>query len=532
MSIDIETEQSLFRYGSEWNPKAHAQTKGGYIQGRIALPSTRGDGRLRMSLETFPVAGVPDIISNVQPLILHYVKIGKGRREQDKEPVPNNHHWKLDFLVEKDGSVYIENRTSDLDVNYDGSKRTVPARDLISTVKDGGIILGGKRGQLSFVILTPKQDARAKEASAEEATVGRVLQDRMERKNPRLLDKMIKEFKMAKYMKRVRLRVKFYKETVPGKWTEMCSDISKKPIIDIGSKDIGALELHDVHPLKSCSKGGRKITMMSEYDLADNTIPVFQVWKDGVQREDLDKFLIQPSMNEARTGERAMHIRKSTITFLTPHQPLLHDLGHDAIIRLTLKRDGDGQLANNAFDFGYDHHPTASACPYCDFYIDSNGPVSIQKPSERARPGTKKKQMKTIVRESWSAASPSPRAYSPVDSEPRSPTPYGSPSPSYPSPPTPSYSPTRSETEDDVTSYESMAEGSTVTFVLRDDMNGSTEVRGDKDGNKGIYQLDVIDMILDKSPLPTIKNIIMESSSSNGPTEGNPKFVGGRHIDY
>ena len=198
---------------------------------------------------------------------------------------------------------------------------------------------------------------------------------------------------------------------------------------------------------------------------------------------------------------------------LTPHQPLLHDLGHDAIIRLTLKRDGDGQLANNAFDFGYDHHPTASACPYCDFYIDSNGPVSIQKPSERARPGTKKKQMKTIARDSWPAASPSPRAYSPVDSEPLSPAPYASPS--YPSPPTPSYSPARSEAEDDVASFESNAEGSTVTFVLRDDTNGSTEERGDGDGNKGIYQLDVIDMILDKAPLPTIKNIIMESGSSN-----------------
>ena len=55
---------------------------------------------------------------------------------------------------------------------------------------------------------------------------------------------------MAKFMKRVRLKVRFFKKSLEGKWEEVCSDISKKPIIDIGSKDIGALELHDVNPLK------------------------------------------------------------------------------------------------------------------------------------------------------------------------------------------------------------------------------------------------------------------------------------------
>ena len=466
MSIDIETEQSLFRYGSEWNPKAHAQTKGGYIQGRIGVP--QGHEKLKMTLETFPVAEVPDIIKNVQPLILHYVKIGKGRREQDKEPVPNNHHWKLEFMIEKDGKVYIENRTSDLDFNYDGTKRIIPAKDLISTVKDDGIVLGGKRGQLSFVVLTPKQDARAKEASAEEATVGRVLQDRIGKKNSRLVEKMMKEFKMAKYMKRVRLMVRFYKETRGGKWEEVCSDISKRPIIDIGSKDIGALELHDVSPLKSCSRGGRKITMISEYDLADNTIPVFQVWKDSERREDLEKFLIQPSMNQSSTGERTMNIRKSTITFLTPPQPLINDLGHDATIKLTLKRDGDGTHANNAFDFGYDLHPTSgqhnTMCSYCDAPIDSNVPVVIPKPSERARPGNKKKQMKHIG--------------------------YSTQSPSRPQP---------------VNDMSSNSNDDTVTFTIKESPDSPLD-------NKDNFYGDIMDVILDKSPLQDIM-IFKESNT-------------------
>ena len=529
MSIDIETEQSLFRYGSEWNPKAHAQTKGGYIQGRISLPaaSSHGGGPLKMSLETYPVDGVPDIIKDVQPLILHFVKLGKGRREQDKEPVPNNHHWKLDFLIEKDGKVYIENRTSELDVNYDGSKRSVPAKDLIGMVHDGNIMLGGKRGQLSFVILTPKQDARAKEASAEEATVGRVLRDRMDRKNQRLLEKMIKEFKVAMYMKRVRLRVKFYKETSPGKWTEFWSDISETQIIDIGSKDIGALELHDVHPLKSCSKGGRKITMMSEYDLAENTIPIFQVWKDGVHRKDLDKFLIQPSFTNGRTGERAMYIRKSSITFLTPNQPLLHDLGHEAVIKLTLKRGGDGQLSNNAFDFGYDHHPSTSECPYCDMHIDSSERATIQKPSERARPGTKKKQMKSIK-----TVSSSSRAISPTDYDPHTPTSY----PTSPSLPCPSKSttsaftasPSRLEAEDEMTACCDNAEDSLTLVMCEDSAESATASCGN---SKESYAMKEIDIMLTRTRLPEINDIIMETSST-AEEEEDPELVIGKPLNY
>jgi hypothetical protein len=49
-------------------------------------------------------------------------------------------------------------------------------------------------------------------------------------------------------------------------------------IIDIGSKDIGALQLHDVTPLKSCSRGGRKVVIISEYDLSAQTVPIFQLY--------------------------------------------------------------------------------------------------------------------------------------------------------------------------------------------------------------------------------------------------------------
>lgn len=427
MSIELETRQSLFRYGSEWNPKAHAQTKGGYIQGIISVPPT-SHKVMKMTIETFPVDDVPDLIKNVHPLILHLVKLGKGKREQDKEPVPNSHHWKLDFIV-RNGKVYIQNRTSALDVNFDGSKRNVPMEDLITEVCKGNIVLGGKRGQLNLVILTPKQDARAKDASEEEATVGKVLEDRVQQKNPKVIADMAKVFKNANYMKKVRLQVQFYVKN-NNTWETIASAISPNPIIDIGSKDIGALELYDVSPLKSCSKGGRKIVMVSEYDLAENTMPVFQVWKNGVRRPEMEHLLRQPAMQES--SDRTLCIRKSTVIFLTPAQPNLKRLEPGSQIRITLRRGGDGQFANNSFNFFFEeHNETKKSCIFCHEHIDSNTPIMIQNPPERAKPGNKKKLMKgeqdscpslpKKERSSSVSLNPYSPVYSPAEPKPKQP---------------------------------------------------------------------------------------------------------------
>ena len=54
--------------------------------------------------------------------------------------------------------------------------------------------------------------------------------------------------------------------------------VSEDKIIDIGSKDIGALQLHDVTPLKSCAGGGRKVIIVSEYDLSAQSVPIFQLF--------------------------------------------------------------------------------------------------------------------------------------------------------------------------------------------------------------------------------------------------------------
>ena len=40
-AISLFTTDILLRYKSEWDPRAHAHTKGGYLEGEIRVPRVR-----------------------------------------------------------------------------------------------------------------------------------------------------------------------------------------------------------------------------------------------------------------------------------------------------------------------------------------------------------------------------------------------------------------------------------------------------------------------------------------------------------
>merc|ERR1711953_969405 len=96
------SSQHLFRYASEWDPRAPGHTKGGYLQGQLHLPKHAGD--LRIVLST--VADKPMVLEeeirrthpdleNVHPTILFIIRKVKGnRRMTDKETIPNHKNWK------------------------------------------------------------------------------------------------------------------------------------------------------------------------------------------------------------------------------------------------------------------------------------------------------------------------------------------------------------------------------------------------------------------------------------------------------
>ena len=313
----------------------------------------------RMIIQSFPAEDVDPAIGSVHPVLLHVVRIGKGKRDQDLEPVPTYFHWKQVFEIQ-DNNVYIINRTSELDRRPDGSERNVPLKDLVTLVEDGSIVLGKKRGQLNLILLQPKQKSRAHD---DEATVTKVLMDRLNLSQEAQVAEYEKYFKgkNSKNLKRVRLKVEFIFDS------GICmSIISHQTIVDSGNKDIGAMDFVDAGPLRSCIKGKRLVVVASEYILSKDIVPVFQVFtqdnnQDLVQRSDLEERIQQPD---------SVEIRNTAIIFSTPPQPLLHSITENFTLKLAIKRQGDGYICSKKFDFTYEPHSEGN-CLHCDWMIDA-----------------------------------------------------------------------------------------------------------------------------------------------------------------
>jgi len=383
-SIDLYTTCNLLRYISEWDPREPAHTKGGYMDGEIKVPSV--NGKLRMEIQTYPAEDVDPLVANIHPCLLHVVRIGKGKRDQELEPVPTYYHWKQVFEIEN-GKVKILNRISDLDVEKDGvTRRPVPSIDEVTELHGNSIVLGRKRGQLNLILLQPKQQSRAK---PNEASVTKVLADRLQTKDKNKIELYEQFFKKehGTNLKRVRLRVDFFTE-----YNEPFGfSISPQTIIDTGNKQIGSMDFYDATPHKSCVNGGRKIIMVSEYNLAKDVSPVFQVY-DGfdVHRPEFDNYLAQPPKNE-------FNLKNQTIVFITPPQTRLMEIKEhlrNYTIKLLAKRKGDGYTSNKTFNFRYiDHQP--NQCPFCDYKVDSDELVQIEAGIERPKPRQKKRVMNT-----------------------------------------------------------------------------------------------------------------------------------------
>jgi len=377
-SIRLDTTCNLLRYISEWDPREKAHTKGGYMDGEIKIPNVKG--KLRMEIQTYPADDVDPLVANIHPCLLHVVRIGKGKREQDLEPVPTYYHWKQIFEIEN-GIVKILNKISELDIDKDGHPRPVPTSDKITDVHGNSIVLGRKKGQLNLILLQPKQQARAK---PNEATVTKVLADRLQTSKCKV--QVCEEFfkkKHAKNLQRIRLKVDFYKEN-----GDNCgSSISPQTIVNTGNKEIGSMDFYDATPHKSCVRGGRKIIMVSEYNLSKDVSPKFQVYdKCDEHRPEMDKYLIQP---------REFTVKNQTIIFLTPQQPKLSELRkrlHNYTIKLLGKRKGDGYTSNKMFNFRYIEHEM-NQCPFCDYKVDSDELVQLEAGLKRPLPGQRKREM-------------------------------------------------------------------------------------------------------------------------------------------
>ena len=333
-----------------------------------------------MILETFPADDVDPLVASIHPCLLHVVRMGVGKRHNHLEPVPTNTHWRQMFEV-VNGKVSVINFPSPLDVNPDGTKRDVPLKDKVTELNDNRIILGSSKGHINLVFLKPKR-------SFCDATINKVLMDRLGITEEEQVTKYTNHFtgkKGSNNLIRIRLKVTFF---LSSSGEEIASAVSPQTVVDNGSKKIGCMDMHDAWPRRSCSLGGRKVIMVSEYDLAANDVePKFEVYDSaGNQRPSVEEeWLVQPVNNSS-----TMTVTNTTIIFLTPAQPNLKRIREsigEFSMKLVARRRSDG-LTSRTFNFQYVEHNEM-----CDHFVDSEEGVARIEKKTRAKPNYKKRRM-------------------------------------------------------------------------------------------------------------------------------------------
>jgi len=394
ITIDVKPHH-LFRYPSEWDPRQNGKTKGGYLEGKIQLP--RDVGNLRVLISTHPetphqfkeaqIEENPNSLG-IHPTLIHVVRKGKGnRRFNDKEPVPNIHHWQQEFVI-INKNVFIRNKTSEMDEpRYDKIERIEPEDEMFPIQDDFILPIGKEFGELNMIILIPKTEKRA---SHDDVCLSKLLKSRV--KDPLALKFLTDTYtgKNSLNLKKVKLRVDVFSLESN---IFIGSSISG-PIFDTASKAHGAMDLHDATPLRSCAMGGRKIVMIAEFGLAKDVEPRFQLYNSEGKRlkEEEEKVLMQPNIQQGKS----VSIMKETIVFITPHQPNAEMiLENQWRVKLVARRSSDGLVSKTKFDFDIVPHDFYSTCIFCEIDPDKQalGQATIAPMRDVARPGLRKRQM-------------------------------------------------------------------------------------------------------------------------------------------
>merc|ERR1712045_978195 len=136
-------------------------------------------------------------------------------------------------------------------------------------------------------------------------------------------------------MKKFRLRVDFYNDNGQTIETTVSETIK-----DTGNKKSGVMDINDVSAQRSCTRGGRKVFIESEYSLARDVKPVFQVYNRHRHHfSEYDHLLNQPGEDEEH-----LRVRNYSIQLITPAQleeNIKFLTNSDFHIELLLKRSSD-----------------------------------------------------------------------------------------------------------------------------------------------------------------------------------------------
>jgi len=389
MSVKLKSQYHLFRYASEWDPREKGKTKGGYLEGKIELPSV-SDG-MKVVISTYPTSlpnNPPAGVEDVHPTLLHVVRKTRNRRLNELEPVPNIHHWRQEFII-ANNTVTVVNRVSNMD-----EERSVPDQDQLFPLNDERVLSFGKEiGEINMIILIPKTDARA---HGKDVTLKDLLKSRIQdTKDMKIIEDHYKG-KNSVNLKKVRLKVDFYKHQESTPYDCVISET----ISDTASKHLGAMDFHDATPLRSCQFGGRKVVMVAEFGLAIDVEPRFQLFdRHGTRQkhlEDNSEYIIQPMASHKEPTE-TVAVFKESIIFITPPQPnLARILAEGMSIMLVGRRRSDEFESRKRFPFSYETHK--DDCVYCldnpdGVNISVTGHAALAPKKEVPRPGRKKRRM-------------------------------------------------------------------------------------------------------------------------------------------
>jgi len=393
--IDIRPNH-LFRYASEWDPREPGHTKGGYLEGKINLP--RNCGNLKVVLTTVsdtPLNLESEITdrfpksTEIHPTLLYVVRKGKGnRRMNEREPVPNHHHWKQELHI-VDKCVKIKNSTSDADLKrYDNIEEIPDVDEMFMLGNDMVLNIGRGSTELNLIILIPKTEARSAE---DEVTINQIIADRMP--DPEAAESILFNYKKktSTNIKKLRIKAEIYSLDTN---LLLCSGQSSA-VSDTASKEHGALDFAIATPLRSCSKGGRKVLMVSEGQIARDVEPKFLLYDQNDRRlEEMDHILIQPNDSRNPSAKNTI-VLKESIIFITPAQPNIELIMKNGwLIKLVGVRKSDGFESLKKFIFTYVPDDFYDPCIFCELHPDGNsGKAVLPSPIGPAKPGVKKRRM-------------------------------------------------------------------------------------------------------------------------------------------
>ena len=126
-----------------------------------------------------------------------------------------------------------------------------------------------------------------------------------------------------------------------------------------------AMDFKIVNPRRSCGNGGRKIYMVSNNQVSEDTEPFFQIFcRDGHRLLDMEHLLSQPER------EIDYVVVYASIILMTPSQPNLETILSNGWSIKLAARQSDGDDPENCFEFTYVAHPDDTPCIFCDMQLD------------------------------------------------------------------------------------------------------------------------------------------------------------------